>query len=95
MGQYFQTVVGLMKSFERGQIHDINFTINPMMSPTDQISTTISFAISTTVIISSQITFFSARIPWLSVRGADLIAELIADLNAICAICRSYIGHIS
>ena len=24
----------------------------------------------------------------------DLNAELIADLNAICAICRSYIGHI-
>ena len=27
-------------------------------------------------------------------RGADLIAKLIADLNAICAICRSYKGHI-
>ena len=37
---------------------------------------------------------FSARVPWWSVRRADLIAELIADLNAICAICRSYIGHI-
>ena len=24
---------------------------------------------------------------------ADLIVELIADLNAICATCRSYIGH--
>ena len=27
-------------------------------------------------------------------RGEDLIAELIADLNAICAICQSYVGHI-
>ena len=37
-----------------------------------------------------QITLFLARVPWWSVRWADLIA----DLNAICAICRSYIGHI-
>ena len=37
---------------------------------------------------------FFARVPSWSVRWADLIAEQIADLNAICAICRSYIGHI-
>ena len=40
-----------------------------------------------------QITLFSARVPSWSVRWADLIAGLITDLNAICAICRSYIGH--
>ena len=27
-------------------------------------------------------------------RRADLIVELIADLYAICATCRSYIGHV-
>ena len=41
-----------------------------------------------------RIRLFLARVPGGSVRRADLIAELIADLNAICAICRSYIGHI-
>ena len=45
-----------------------------------------------TVVCGNRSHFFFARVPWV-IYGADPIAELIADVTAICAICGSYIGH--